>query len=69
MIVSDVRAMSRYGLGQTSPNPIAANIENFRDMYEAKLQKSADFVTKFGMNRAVQEYCKTAGRNPTIEGH
>ncbi|HPC40742.1 MAG TPA: NAD(P)H-dependent oxidoreductase subunit E [Spirochaetota bacterium] len=64
-----VKAMSRCGLGQTSPNPIATTIENFREVYEAKLQKGADFVTEFDMNKAVQEYCKTAGRNPNIEGH
>ncbi len=64
-----VRAMSRCGLGQTSPNPISTTIENFREVYEAKLQKGADYVTEFDMNRAVQEYCKTAGRNPNIEGH
>ena len=64
-----VKAMSRCGLGQTSPNPIATTIENFREVYEAKLQKGADFVTEFDLNKAVQEYCKTAGRNPNIEGH
>ncbi|HQH98037.1 MAG TPA: NAD(P)H-dependent oxidoreductase subunit E [Spirochaetota bacterium] len=64
-----VKAMSRCGLGQTSPNPIATTIENFREVYEAKLQKGADFVTEFDMNKAVQEYCKTAGRKPNIEGH
>ncbi|HQJ71073.1 MAG TPA: NAD(P)H-dependent oxidoreductase subunit E [Spirochaetota bacterium] len=64
-----VKAMSRCGLGQTSPNPIATTIENFREVYEAKLQKGADFVTEFDMNKVVQEYCKTAGRNPNIEGH
>ncbi len=64
-----VKAMSRCGFGQTSPNPIATTIENFREVYEAKLQKGADFVTEFDLNRAVQEYCKTAGRNPNIEGH
>ena len=32
--------MSRCGLGQTSPNPILTTLQNFREMYEAKLQKA-----------------------------
>ncbi|MBN1498393.1 MAG: NAD(P)H-dependent oxidoreductase subunit E [Spirochaetes bacterium] len=64
-----VKSTSRCGLGQTSPNPIATTIENFREVYEAKLQKGADFVSEFDLSKAVQEYCKTAGRNPNIEGH
>ena len=64
-----VKAMSRCGLGQTSPNPIATSIENFREVYEAKLQKGAGFVTEFDMSKAVQEYNKTAGRSPYSEGH
>jgi len=64
-----VKAMSRCGLGQTSPNPIVTTIENFRDVYEAKLRKDTDYVPEFDLGRAVQEYCTTAGRNPNIEGH
>ena len=64
-----VKTMSRCGLGQTSPNPIATSIENFREVYEAKLQKGTDFVSEFDMSKAVQEYNKTAGRSPYSEGH
>jgi [NiFe] hydrogenase diaphorase moiety large subunit len=64
-----VKAMSRCGFGQTSPNPIATTIENFRGLYEAKLRKGVDFVSDFDMNKAVQEYCKISGRKPHIEGH
>jgi [NiFe] hydrogenase diaphorase moiety large subunit len=64
-----VKAMSRCGLGQTSPNPIATTIENFRGVYEAKLRKGADYVSEFDMSKAVQEYCKTSGRKPHTEGH
>lgn len=64
-----VKSTSRCGLGQTSPNPIATTIENFRDVYESKLQKGADFVSEFDMNKAVQEYCQVAGRKPHGEGH
>jgi [NiFe] hydrogenase diaphorase moiety large subunit len=64
-----VKAMSRCGLGQTSPNPIATTLENFRDVYEAKIQKGADFVTEFDMSKAVREYCATAGRKAEVKGH
>ena len=61
--------MSRCGLGQTSPNPIATTLENFREVYEAKLQKGVDFVSEFDMSKAVQEYCETAGRKAEVKGH
>jgi [NiFe] hydrogenase diaphorase moiety large subunit len=64
-----VKAMSRCGFGQTSPNPIATTIVNFRGVYEAKLRKGMDFVSEFDMDKAVQEYCKTSGRKPHVEGH
>jgi [NiFe] hydrogenase diaphorase moiety large subunit len=63
-----VKAMSRCGLGQTSPNPILSTLENFRNMYEAKLQKGVDFVSEFDMAEAVREYNTIAGRNYR-EGH
>ncbi len=63
-----VKAMSRCGLGQTSPNPILSTIENFRSMYEAKLRKGEDFVSEFDMAEAVREYNTIAGRNYR-EGH
>ena len=63
-----VKDMSRCGLGQTSPNPIATTIANFRKLYEAKLQKG-DYATKFDLAAAVEEGCKVAGRKPNLEGH
>jgi [NiFe] hydrogenase diaphorase moiety large subunit len=64
-----VKAMSRCGLGQTSPNPIATTIENFREVYEVRLKKGTDFVTEFDMDRAVKEYNQIANRTPYSEGH
>ncbi|HOD15523.1 MAG TPA: NAD(P)H-dependent oxidoreductase subunit E [Spirochaetota bacterium] len=64
-----VKAMSRCGLGQTSPNPIATTLENFREVYEAKLQKGVDFVSEFDMSTAVRDYCVTAGRKAEVKGH
>jgi [NiFe] hydrogenase diaphorase moiety large subunit len=59
-----VKATSRCGLGQTSPNPILTTLQNFRELYEAKLQKDADFVSDFDLNAAVQEGCTAANRQP-----
>lgn len=63
-----VKSMSRCGLGQTSPNPILTTLNNFRELYEARLQK-ADFVSEFNLAAAVQASCKAAGRKPNLEGH
>lgn len=64
-----VKAMSRCGLGQTSPNPIYTTIQNFRELYEARVQKDTDYVTTFDLLAAVQESCKAAGRIPKVEEH
>ncbi len=64
-----VKSMSRCGLGQTSPNPIATTIESFREVYAARLRKGADFVTEFDMSNAVKEYNQTANRKAYGEGH
>jgi [NiFe] hydrogenase diaphorase moiety large subunit len=63
-----VKTMSRCGLGQTSSNPIATTIKNFRDMYTAKLQKG-DFVTEFDMAAAIKDSCAFAGKKPIVEGN
>lgn len=66
---SIVKGMSRCGLGQTSPNPIATTIQNFRGLYEAKLQKGADYATEFDLAAAVQDSCDAAGRKPNLGDH
>ncbi|MFW5770327.1 MAG: NAD(P)H-dependent oxidoreductase subunit E [Spirochaetota bacterium] len=64
-----IKATSRCGLGQTSPNPIATTLKNFPEMYEAKIQKDVDYVSEFDLKSAVQESCKAAGRIPNIKEH
>ncbi|TAL39953.1 MAG: hypothetical protein EPN93_00080 [Spirochaetes bacterium] len=61
-----VKTMSRCGLGQTSPNPIATTIQNFRELYEARLIKGEDYATEFDLLASVQDSCKAAGRIPNI---
>ena len=64
-----VKATSRCGLGQTSPNPIYTTIQNFKEIYEAKVKKDTDYVSTFDLLAAVEESCKTAGRIPKVEEH
>jgi [NiFe] hydrogenase diaphorase moiety large subunit len=62
-----VKSMSQCGLGQTSPNPIATTIQNFREIYESGIQKEADFVSEFDLDRSIQDYCNAAGVKPHRE--
>ncbi len=64
-----IKATSRCGLGQTSPNPIVTTLKNFPEMYQAKIQKDVDYVSEFDLKAAVQESCKAAGRIPNIKEH
>jgi [NiFe] hydrogenase diaphorase moiety large subunit len=64
-----VKSMSRCGLGQTSPNPIQSTLANFREVYEAKIQKNKEFVSEFDMAAAVKDSCAITGRKPILEGH
>ncbi|HPQ52947.1 MAG TPA: NAD(P)H-dependent oxidoreductase subunit E [Spirochaetota bacterium] len=64
-----VKSMSRCGLGQTSPNPIESTLQNFREIYEAKVQKDSDYVPSFDLAEAVKASCKAAGRIPNLGEH
>jgi len=57
-----IKSTSRCGLGQTSPNPILTTLTNFRELYESRINKEADFVPGFDLNRAVAEACALTGR-------
>jgi [NiFe] hydrogenase diaphorase moiety large subunit len=59
-----VKATSRCGLGQTSPNPILTTLQNFRELYEAKIQQGVDFVPDFDLRAALQDGCTAAHRQP-----
>ncbi|HOO72177.1 MAG TPA: NAD(P)H-dependent oxidoreductase subunit E [Spirochaetota bacterium] len=64
-----VKNMSRCGLGQTSPNPIYTTIKNFREIYEARIQKDKDYITEFDLAASVKDSCAFAGRKPHLEEH
>ncbi len=64
-----VKAGSRCGLGQTSPNPILTTLQNFREIYDSKINKDLDFITEFDFAAAVKDSCEAAGRKPHAEEH
>ena len=59
-----VKATSRCGLGQTSPNPILTTLKSFPDLYEARIRKGEEFVPDFDLAAAVQAGCTAANRQP-----
>ena len=62
-----IKAMSRCGLGQTSPNPILTTLQNFRELYESRVRKDADFIPEFDLAAAMEAGCRAAGRKPACE--
>jgi [NiFe] hydrogenase diaphorase moiety large subunit len=59
-----IKTTSRCGLGQTSPNPILTTLQNFRDLYEARIRKGPEFVPDFDLKAALQDGCAAANRQP-----
>ncbi len=58
-----VKAASRCGLGQTSPNPILTTLKNFRGHYEARVRKETNgSQPMFDLNAAVAEAEVISGR-------
>jgi len=63
-----VMHMNRCGLGQSACNPVISTINNFRELYESKLQKE-EYISQFDLAAAVKESCETAGRIPNLGGN
>jgi len=58
-----IKATSRCGLGQTSPNPILSTLKNFRHCYEEVVQKeSSGLQPSFDIKAALSESEATTGR-------
>ncbi len=58
-----VKATSRCGLGQTSPNPVLSTIEGFREAYESRLVEPAGaFLPTFDIHAALADASAQAGR-------
>jgi [NiFe] hydrogenase diaphorase moiety large subunit len=57
-----VKAMSRCGLGQTSPNPILTTVQNFREMYLARIHADQAFIPEFDLKAAVGDAIAVTGQ-------
>ncbi len=64
----NIRAMSRCGLGQTSPNPILSTLRNFRSVYEQAVGGQEGFVPDFDLGEATLEAATLTQRKPIQEG-
>ena len=62
-----IKATSRCGLGQTSPNPILTTLQNFRELYEAKVRPGTEFVPDFDLAAALEDGCAAANRKPSCK--
>lgn len=62
-----MKSVNRCGLGQTAANPVMTTIRNFRGEYDGRINKGADYVSKFDLAAAVKDSCEAAGRKPKIE--
>ena len=62
-----IKATSRCGLGQTSPNPILSTLKNLREKYEALLQKNDKKANlSFDIKNALKDSEEIAGRKSVI---
>jgi len=58
-----IRATSRCGLGQTSPNPILSTLQNFRPAYEALVrEEKKGYRSTFDLAAALEESEAITGR-------
>ena len=58
-----VKAASRCGLGQTSPNPVITSIKNFRSEYDSLVHENSDgFQPVFDIEKALKVSEKISGR-------
>jgi [NiFe] hydrogenase diaphorase moiety large subunit len=62
-----IKATSRCGLGQTSPNPLLTTLQNFRELYEAKVRPGTEFVPDFDLAAALEDGCAAANRKPSCK--
>jgi len=58
-----IKAASRCGLGQTSPNPVLTTLQNFRSEYERRLKEPKDGrVPRFDIHAALSQAQDITGR-------
>jgi [NiFe] hydrogenase diaphorase moiety large subunit len=64
-----IKATSRCGLGQTSPNPILTTLQNFRHLYETRLRSGTDYVSTFDLAEAVKPASAVTGQTLAEASH
>lgn len=57
-----IKASSRCGLGQSSPNPILTTMQNFQELYRARIDQGADYIADFDLAEAMKPCLESAGR-------
>jgi [NiFe] hydrogenase diaphorase moiety large subunit len=63
-----IKATSRCGLGQTSPNPLLTTLRNFPHLYQKRLETKDEGRPAFDLRAAMEESCRAAGRTvPCLE--
>ena len=69
--IEDLKAWSKYmkqlnrcGLGQTAANPILSTLENFRFLYDDRINPGEEYVSEFDMEEAVADSCEYVKRVP-----
>jgi [NiFe] hydrogenase diaphorase moiety large subunit len=65
-LAQTVVRMSRCGLGQSAPNPILTTMQNFPELYEARLSPAA-FEPLVTLDSALREAVAIQGRAPALE--
>jgi [NiFe] hydrogenase diaphorase moiety large subunit len=61
-----IKATSRCGLGQTSPNPVLSSLTSFRDTYERLVGAEQERKPHFSIHRALEESAAIAGRRSVV---
>ncbi len=62
-----VKAASRCGLGQTSPNPVLSSLKNFRSLYETRVRENPDGLQPtFDIRAALGEAERITGRKSAV---
>lgn len=56
-----VKATSRCGLGQASPNPLLSTLEHFREVYLRKVRSDVDYLSQFDLDAATADSIAVAG--------
>jgi [NiFe] hydrogenase diaphorase moiety large subunit len=62
-----MKTMSRCGLGQTAANPVLTTMQNFQEVYEARIKPDA-FIPRIDFAKALREGAAAAGRTQELEG-